>query len=86
MKSGYELLNFLSQSSHEIVEFIFFLMIRRPPRSTPIKSSAASDVYKRQPTGGSVSFNGKDLLAMPPEVRSHEGLFLGFQYPVEIPQ
>ncbi len=30
----------------------FFLMIRRPPRSTPIKSSAASDVYKRQsPTG-----------------------------------
>ncbi len=27
-------------------------MIRRPPRSTPIKSSAASDVYKRQPTGG----------------------------------
>ncbi len=26
----------------------FFLMIRRPPRSTPIKSSAASDVYKRQ--------------------------------------
>ena len=37
------------------------------------------------PTGGSVSFNGKDLLAMPPEVRSHEGLFLGFQYPVEIP-
>ncbi len=28
-------------------------MIRGPPRSTPIKSSAASDVYKRQPTGGS---------------------------------
>ena len=36
-------------------------------------------------TGGSVSFYGKDLLEMPPEVRSHEGLFLGFQYPVEIP-
>src|SRR5665647_465536 len=29
--------------------FIFFLMIRRPPRSTPLYSSAASDVYKRQP-------------------------------------
>ena len=28
--------------------FIFFLMIRRPPRSTPKPSSAASDVYKRQ--------------------------------------
>ena len=27
----------------------FFLMIRRPPRSTPKPSSAASDVYKRQP-------------------------------------
>lgn len=37
------------------------------------------------PTGGSVEFCGKDLLAMSPEVRSHEGLFLGFQYPVEIP-
>lgn len=37
------------------------------------------------PTSGSAQFCGKDLLAMPPEVRSHEGLFLGFQYPVEIP-
>lgn len=36
-------------------------------------------------TGGSAEFYGKDLLAMPPETRSHEGLFLGFQYPVEIP-
>ena len=36
-------------------------------------------------TEGTVEFNGKDHLSMPPEVRSHEGLFLGFQYPVEIP-
>lgn len=36
-------------------------------------------------TEGSATFYGKDLLAMPPEIRSHEGLFLGFQYPVEIP-
>lgn len=36
-------------------------------------------------TGGEVAFCGKDLLAMSPEDRSHEGLFLGFQYPVEIP-
>lgn len=35
--------------------------------------------------GGSVSFNGKDLLAMSPEHRANEGLFLSFQYPVEIP-
>ncbi len=36
-------------------------------------------------TSGSATFDGKDLLAMAPETRSHEGLFLGFQYPVEIP-
>ena len=36
-------------------------------------------------TEGEVLFNGKDLLAMKPEERAHEGLFLSFQYPVEIP-
>ncbi len=36
-------------------------------------------------TEGSVMFNGKDLLAMKPEDRAREGLFLSFQYPVEIP-
>ena len=36
-------------------------------------------------TKGSVHFYGKDLLAMSPEERSHEGIFLSFQYPVEIP-
>ena len=36
-------------------------------------------------TKGSVTFEGKDLLALSPEDRSHEGLFLSFQYPVEIP-
>jgi Fe-S cluster assembly ATP-binding protein len=36
-------------------------------------------------TGGSVSFEGKDLLGMPAEERARAGLFLGFQYPVEIP-
>lgn len=34
---------------------------------------------------GSVEFNGKDLLDMSPEDRAREGLFLSFQYPVEIP-
>ncbi|MCL4164244.1 UNVERIFIED_CONTAM: hypothetical protein GTU68_061280, partial [Idotea baltica] len=34
---------------------------------------------------GSVVFNGNDLLDMEPEERSREGLFLAFQYPVEIP-
>lgn len=36
-------------------------------------------------TQGTVTFNGKNLLEMAPEDRSHEGLFLSFQYPVEIP-
>ncbi len=36
-------------------------------------------------TAGSATFHGVDLLALAPENRSHEGLFLSFQYPVEIP-
>jgi len=36
-------------------------------------------------TGGSVMFNGEDLLALEPHERAAAGLFLGFQYPVEIP-
>lgn len=36
-------------------------------------------------TEGSATFHGIDLLALSPEDRSHEGLFLSFQYPVEIP-
>jgi Fe-S cluster assembly ATP-binding protein len=36
-------------------------------------------------TAGSVSYQGRDLLALEPEQRAREGVFLGFQYPVEIP-
>ncbi|MSQ26009.1 MAG: Fe-S cluster assembly ATPase SufC [Dehalococcoidia bacterium] len=36
-------------------------------------------------TGGSVRYRGKDLLAMTPDLRAREGLFLAFQYPVEVP-
>ena len=36
-------------------------------------------------TEGTATFHGVDLLALTPEDRSHEGLFLSFQYPVEIP-
>lgn len=36
-------------------------------------------------TEGEATFNGKDILDMKPEDRAHEGLFLSFQYPVEIP-
>ena len=36
-------------------------------------------------TGGEVKFNGSDLLTMSPEERAGEGIFMAFQYPVEIP-
>ena len=36
-------------------------------------------------TDGTVSYNGQDLLELEPEERAREGIFLGFQYPVEIP-
>ena len=36
-------------------------------------------------TEGTITFNGKDLLALTPDQRANEGLFLSFQYPVEIP-
>lgn len=36
-------------------------------------------------TGGSIRFKGKDLLQMEPETRAREGVFVAFQYPVEIP-
>src|SRR5881398_3679206 len=36
-------------------------------------------------TSGRVLFKGQDLLSMPPEIRAREGVFLAFQYPVEIP-
>jgi Fe-S cluster assembly ATP-binding protein len=36
-------------------------------------------------TAGTVLYRGKDLLAMSPELRAREGIFLAFQYPVEIP-
>lgn len=52
------------------------------------KSTLASVLAGRtnyEVTGGSVDFLGKDLLELSPEDRAGEGLFLAFQYPVEIP-
>jgi Fe-S cluster assembly ATP-binding protein len=52
------------------------------------KSSLASVLAGResyQVTDGDVLFQGKDLLDMDPETRAREGLFLAFQYPIEIP-
>ncbi len=52
-------------------------------KSTLAQVLAGRDVY--EVTGGEVIYEGKDLLAMSPEERAREGLFLAFQYPVEIP-
>ncbi|HET9947698.1 MAG TPA: Fe-S cluster assembly ATPase SufC [Longimicrobiales bacterium] len=52
-------------------------------KSTLAKVLAGHPGY--EPTGGTVTFDGKDLLALEPDERSREGLFLAFQYPVEIP-
>src|SRR5688500_11346208 len=38
-----------------------------------------------QVTAGEITYEGKDLLAMSPEDRARDGIFLAFQYPVEIP-
>lgn len=52
------------------------------------KSTLASVLAGRETfevTGGSVEFNSKDLLDLAPEERAAEGIFLAFQYPIEIP-
>ena len=52
-------------------------------KSTLAQVLAGRDSY--EVTDGSVLYNGKDLLELAPEERVHEGFFLAFQYPVEIP-
>ena len=52
-------------------------------KSTLASIIAGKDSF--QITEGSITFDGKDLLEMAPEERAAEGLFLAFQYPVEIP-
>ncbi|HSI22600.1 MAG TPA: Fe-S cluster assembly ATPase SufC [Methylophilaceae bacterium] len=52
-------------------------------KSTLAQVLAGREGY--QITAGSVSYLDQDLLAMPPEARAREGVFLAFQYPVEIP-
>jgi len=52
-------------------------------KSTLAQVLAGRDSYTIE--GGSVDWDGKDLLSLPAEERAREGLFLAFQYPVEIP-
>jgi Fe-S cluster assembly ATP-binding protein len=52
-------------------------------KSTLAAILAGRDIYTIN--GGTVLYNGEDLLDKSPEERAKEGLFLGFQYPIEIP-
>jgi Fe-S cluster assembly ATP-binding protein len=52
-------------------------------KSTLSAVIAGRDEY--QVTGGSIEFDGKDIMELAPENRAHLGIFLSFQYPVEIP-
>ncbi|HEU4585786.1 MAG TPA: Fe-S cluster assembly ATPase SufC [Gemmatimonadaceae bacterium] len=52
-------------------------------KSTLAQVLAGNPAY--EVTGGSVTFDGQDLLEMDPEVRAQAGVFMAFQYPVEIP-
>jgi Fe-S cluster assembly ATP-binding protein len=52
-------------------------------KSTLANVVAGREVY--EVTDGSVTLDGEDLLAMEPEERAHKGVFMAFQYPVEIP-
>jgi Fe-S cluster assembly ATP-binding protein len=52
-------------------------------KSTLAQVLAGNPAY--EVTGGSVTYNGKDLLELQPEERAQAGIFLAFQYPVEIP-
>lgn len=52
-------------------------------KSTLAKVLAGHPSYEI--TGGSIQFKGQDLLSMEPEERSHAGVFVSYQYPIEIP-
>jgi Fe-S cluster assembly ATP-binding protein len=52
-------------------------------KSTLAQVLAGNPAY--EVTGGSATYQGKDLLSLPPEERAQAGVFLAFQYPVEIP-
>ena len=52
-------------------------------KSTLAQVVAGRDTY--EVTGGSITYQGNDLLELAPEERAREGIFLAFQYPVEIP-
>ena len=68
-------------AGREVCVFFFFLMIRRPPRSTQSRSSASSDVYKRQylQWQGDASFVAHDNFAALETIFQNEAIALQHQ-------
>ena len=64
-------------------EFVTIMGTSGSGKSTLSATLAGREDY--EVTGGSVEFKGKDLLELAPEDRAGEGIFMAFQYPVEIP-
>ena len=53
------------------------------------KSTLSSVIAGREDyevEGGTIHFEGEDILELDPEERAHKGIFLSFQYPIEIPE
>ena len=57
----------------------------RTARASPRSSYVIAGKEEYEVTGGSVTWDGKNLLEMTPDERAHAGVFLAFQYPMEIP-
>src|SRR2546430_7824301 len=67
--------------------FFFFFNDPAPPEISTLSLHDALPICRPgyEITAGTVSYEGRDLLALAPEERARQGVFLGFQYPVEIP-
>lgn len=63
---------------------VHFLMGPNGSGKTTLAASLMGNPLVR-PAGGTVAFDGEDITALPPEARAKKGLYLGFQYPVEVP-
>ena len=82
---GYENYDVVKDVSMEIVSGDYLCIVGENGSGKSTLSSVLVGNPAFEVTKGSVTFDGKNLLDLSPEDRSHEGLFLSFQYPVEIP-
>ena len=84
-KVGDEIVHALRGVSFTIYEGEFVTIMGTSGSGKSTLSNVLVGNPKYEVTEGSITFNGKDLLALPPEDRAHEGIFMSFQAPTEIP-